>query len=162
MSVVATRHDELRGGTRETAAGALSRLWILAAVLGVVVVAAIAATKSGALATLPAKVILGITIPLLFGTSLAAIARDTPRGRQALAHLRAPVEEDPAEEDGLFRALESEQVQAWRHRRLASLGVAQETAVVLAADTRVSVHDLERLLRSGCPLGTALRILQPV
>jgi hypothetical protein len=32
---------------------------------------------------------------------------------------------------------------------------------MLAAEPAFSVHELERLLAAGCPLGTALRILRP-
>ena len=42
--------------------------------------------------------------------------------------------------------------------RLRRLGVPRELAATLAAERAFSVHDLERLLAAGCPLGTALRI----
>ena len=44
---------------------------------------------------------------------------------------------------------------------MVAAGVAEDTAAILAAHRMFSVHELERLLDAGCPLGTALRILWP-
>lgn len=141
----------------------------LAILLGGLVVAAIAAGKSGALPTLPASVAIGVTILLFFGASFAAIARHTPHRPLALGDHRRPtgpaLEKGVAaltEEDVVPETTEVEQVYRWRRTRLVSLGVAEVTTTILAADARFSVHELERLLTAGCPLGTALRILQPV
>jgi len=131
---------------------------ILTLVVGGVVLAAIAGVKSGAMPPLAAKVVLGVTIPIFFGAFLAAI----PRGRTAaLGAGWRPAEGHPAAGDDLQRGSEVERVYAWRNARLAALGVAGETAVILGAHPTFSVHELDRLLEAGCPLGTALRILWP-
>ena len=54
-----------------------------------------------------------------------------------------------------------QRVQGWRKARLTTLGVAEETAMILASHSSFSVHELDRLLKAGCQLGTALRILWP-
>jgi hypothetical protein len=52
---------------------------------------------------------------------------------------------------------------SYRRLRLVGLGVAHETADLLAADSTVSVHEMERLVgRLGCPVETAVRIVWPV
>jgi hypothetical protein len=131
---------------------------ILAILLGAVVLAAFTGLKSGAMPSLPAKVILGVTIPILFGTLLSSI----PRGREAALGVGwRSAEEVPAGEDDQQGGSEVERVHGWRNARLAALGVAEETAMILAAHRTFSVHELERLLEAGCPLGTALRILWP-
>ena len=131
---------------------------IVAILLGAVVLAAFTGLKSGAMPPLPAKVILGVTIPILYGTLLGAI----PRGREAaLGAGWRSAEGVPAAEDDLQGGSEVERVYGWRNVRLAALGVAEETAMILAAHRTFSVHELERLLEAGCPLGTALRILWP-
>jgi hypothetical protein len=140
---------------------------IVAAVAGAVVLSAIAGVKSGAMPPLAAKVVLGITIPIFFGAFFGAI----PRGRgpalgagwrPAQGRLRPPLTfVRPVAENGLQHGSEVERVYAWRSERLAALGVAGETAMILGAHPRFSVHELDRLLKAGCPLGTALRILWP-
>jgi hypothetical protein len=141
-----------------TAVRAKSPFAILALFLGAVVLIAIAGVKSGAMTPLAAKVTLGITIPILFASVLGAI----PRGRAAaLRPGWRPAEVASAAEDDLQRGSEAERVHRWRSARLAALGVAEETAVTLAAQPAFSVHDLDRLLEAGCPLRTAVRILWP-
>jgi hypothetical protein len=157
---MATGLDETREGARQAARATLWRA-ILAILLGVAVVAAIAANKSGALPALPAKVVLGVTLPLLYGTSLAVIGTHRPRRGVTVGDDRRPLEEGLAGQDDLRPAREVEQVYRWRRTRLASLGVADDAAMILAADGRFSVHELERLLTAGCLLDTALRILRP-
>jgi hypothetical protein len=46
----------------------------------------------------------------------------------------------------------------WRTQRLRALGYDLARAVVLACSA-VDVHELERLIVRGCPLGTAVRIV---
>ena len=131
---------------------------ILALLVGAVVLAAIAGVKSGVMPPLAAKVVLGVTIPIFFGAFLGAI----PRGRAAgLGAGWRPAEGPLAAGDDLQRGSEVERVYAWRNARLAALGVSEETAAILGAHPTFSVHELDRLLRAGCPLGTALRILSP-
>jgi hypothetical protein len=155
---VAIGQEEPRQAAADTAVRAWSLLWLVAVGFGVAVVAAIAATKSGSLPALPAKFALGLTIALLFATSLAAVGRD---GRVARTYPRAPADDAPEDEDDVRGSSEIERVYSWRQSRLAALGVTREAAMLLAADTRLDVHELERLLAAGCPLATALRILQP-
>lgn len=133
---------------------------ILAAFLGAVVLGTIAGLTSGAMPPLPAKVVLGVTIPLLFLTWLAAIPA-TSRIRAAAPRPGGrPLEASPSEDD-LERASEVDRVHGWRNARLLALGVAEDTAMMLAAHRTFSVHELERLVAAGCPLGTALRIVWP-
>lgn len=157
---MATGLDETREGARQAAR---VPLWcaIVAILLGVAVVGAIAANKSGALPALSAKVVLGVTLPLFYGMSLAAIGTDRPRRRVTVGEDRRALENGPAGQDDLRLAREVEQVYRWRRTRLDFLGVADDAAMVLAADGRFSVHELDRLLVAGCPLDTALRILRP-
>lgn len=142
----------------ETAIRTKSPFAIVAILIGSVVLAAFTGLKSGTMPPLPAKVILGVTIPILYGTLLGAI----PRGREAArgAGWRS-AEGVPAAEDDPQGGSDVERVYGWRNARLAALGVAEETAMILAAHRTFSVHELERLLEAGCPLGTALRILWP-
>ena len=130
----------------KTAVRTKSPFAILAILLGAIVLAAFTGLKSGAIPLLPAKIILGVTIPILFGTLLGAI----PRGRvAALGPGWRPAEAAPAAEDDLQRGSEVERVYGWRNARLAALGVAEETAMILAAHRTFSVHELDRLLQAG-------------
>lgn len=141
-----------------TVSRTMSPFAILAVLVGAVVLAAIAGAKSGAVSPLAATVVLGVTIPIFFGAFFGAI----PRGRAAaLGAGRRPAGGPPAAGDDVQRGSEVERVCAWRNARLAALGVAGETAVILGAHPTFSVHELDRLLKAGCPLGTALRILWP-
>ena len=49
----------------------------------------------------------------------------------------------------------------WRMRRMLSLGADSALAAEIA-DSDVDVHDIERLLKAGCPLELAWTITQPV
>jgi hypothetical protein len=49
----------------------------------------------------------------------------------------------------------------WRVRRLVSLG-ADEALAATIADSNVDVHDIERLMKAGCPLELAWTITRPV
>jgi len=49
---------------------------------------------------------------------------------------------------------------SWRTRRMVSLGADAELAAKIA-DSDVDVHDIERLLKAGCPLELAWTITQP-
>ena len=49
----------------------------------------------------------------------------------------------------------------WRTRRMVSLGADAEFAATIA-DSDADVHDIERLLKAGCPLDVAWSIVKPV
>jgi hypothetical protein len=50
---------------------------------------------------------------------------------------------------------------AWRTQRMLSLGADAELAANVA-NSHADVHDIERLLKAGCPLELAWAIAQPV
>ena len=143
----------------ETAIRTKSPFPIVATVLSAVVLVVFAGLKAGAVPPLPAKLVLGVTIPMVFVTFFAAI-RPTPRVREAgLGPGWRPAEEVRRTDD--LRDSEVERVRAWRSARLSALGIGDETTTVLAKNPAFSVHELERLVDAGCPLATALRILWP-
>jgi hypothetical protein len=123
--------------------------------------ATITGLKLDAVPDLPAKIILGVSIPVFFGAALAAIprARPAPSARPAVPRPddAAPV----ADDHDIQGPSENERVQAWRRTRLAALGVLEDVALVLAEEHSFGHNELKRLLAKGCPLGTALRILWP-
>lgn len=49
----------------------------------------------------------------------------------------------------------------WRTRRMVKLGADAELAATIAHSS-ADVHDIERLLKAGCPLELAWTITQPV
>ncbi|MGH7541651.1 MAG: hypothetical protein ACRELC_11690 [Gemmatimonadota bacterium] len=149
------RHSGMPGSAR----GGLSRLWIPTCLLAAAILAAIASVKAGALPVLGGKVLLGATIPLFFAMAFAAIRMDSQSGRK-VPSLEPPFDEELEVED-FQQAPEVERVYRWRGTRLSRLGLDEELTDILAAKPGFSVHELERLLGKGCPLGTALRILQP-
>lgn len=155
--------DQLPRRARDTSIGAVPLIKVLPVLFGAFVLVAIVVVKTGTLPATPVEVLLGLSIAAFFVTALAAIGRDASRDRTT-ASLSGSPSADVAlvEERDPPRASEVEQVERWRHTRLAALGVADATAMILAAQREFSVHELERLIASGCPLGTALRILDPV
>ena len=154
-------HQASRGQAPGSVAAGLSALWIIALLLAAIVLAAIATAKTGALPTTTAKALLSVTITLFFVVSFAAMRMDADVRRKVPSHpLR--VEDDVArDDDDAPPAPEPDQVYSWRSTRLMRLGVDRELRTILAAEPAFSIHELERLLAAGCPLGTALRILQP-
>jgi hypothetical protein len=106
---------------------------ILAALAGALVLAAVLGLRLDAVPPLPAEIVLGFSVPVLYVALIGTI-------RPAAAVL-------PRRED--------------RFSTLVRLGVAEHAALLLAADPSFSVQELRRLLALGCPLGTALRILWP-
>jgi hypothetical protein len=142
---------------------------ILATLAGALVLAAIMGLRLDAVPELPAKIILGVSLAVFYGAALGAI-RPPARPRPA-ARRPGPRPDDAtpaAETDDVQRPSEDvqppsedERVRAWRRTRLTALGVPEDVALVLAEDPSFSHHELKRLLEHGCPLGTALRILQP-
>jgi hypothetical protein len=49
----------------------------------------------------------------------------------------------------------------WRTQRMVSLGADVELAAKIAS-SEADVHDIERLLKAGCPLDLAWTIVRPV
>jgi hypothetical protein len=134
---------------------------ILATFAGALVLATIMALKLDAVPELPAKIILGVSIPVFFGAALVAIPRVRP-GPAARRAVPRPHDGAPAADDHDIQSpSEDERVQAWRRTRLAELGVPEDVALVLAEEPSFSYHELKRLLAEGCPLDTAVRILWP-
>jgi hypothetical protein len=143
------------------ASRSMQRWAILAAFSGALVLAAIMGLKVDAVPELPAKIILGVSIPVFFGAALAAVPRARP-GPAARRAVTRPDDGAPVADDHDIQGpSEDERVQAWRRTRLAALGVPEDVALVLAEERSFSHHELKRLLAEGCPLGTALRILWP-
>jgi hypothetical protein len=66
----------------------------------------------------------------------------------------------PRPETVLIRVPGSAEV-TWRTQRLVSLGADARLAAEIA-DSDADVHDIERLLKAGCPLETAWSIVKPV
>jgi uncharacterized integral membrane protein len=156
---MATR-EVSRERTRGDRTSGLSRLWILVILLAVVVMATTASVQSGALGHLAAWPLLAVTVALFFAMSFAAMRMDTPIPGAVPFHGGARVEDAPAG-DREAEPPEIDEVYAWRSMRLRRLGVPRELTANLAAEPAFSVHELERLLAAGCPLDTALRILDP-
>jgi hypothetical protein len=156
MATREASRQPMRGGVT----GGLSRLWILVALLAVVVMATTGSVQSGALGPSAARPLLALTIALLLAMTFAAMRMDTPIRREVPFHGRAPGEEDALARERDVAPPETDQVYDWRSMRLRRLGVPRELRADLAAEPAFSVHELERLLAAGCPLGTALRILQ--
>lgn len=148
------------GGMPGSVRGRLSWLWIPTLLAGAAILAAIASVKAGALSDLGGKLLLASTIPLFFGMAFAAIRMDSQTGHKVRS-LDLPVDGELTEDEDFHSAPEVERVYQWRSTRLSGLGLDPEQTGILAAEPRFSVHELERLLGAGCPLGTALRILQP-
>ena len=66
----------------------------------------------------------------------------------------------PRPETVLIRVPGSAEI-TWRTQRLVSLGAAPALAAEIA-DSDADVHDIERLLKAGCPLDLAWSIVRPV
>ena len=66
----------------------------------------------------------------------------------------------PRPETVLIRIPGSAEI-TWRTQRLVSLGADAALAAEIA-DSDADVHDIERLLKSGCPLELAWSIVRPV
>ena len=60
----------------------------------------------------------------------------------------------------IVRVLDGPEI-SWRTQRMMSLGADAELAANIA-NSSADVHDIERLLKAGCPLGLAWTITQPV
>jgi hypothetical protein len=150
-----------RQGYMKPANRSLQPWAILAALAGALVLLAITGLSLDAVPALPAKVVLGVSLPVFYGAMLGAITPQSPPG---LATRRpGPPSEDATRvaDDDLRQPSEAERLSAQRRTRLAALGVPEDVALVFAEDPSFSVHELNRLRADGCPLDTALRILWP-
>jgi hypothetical protein len=105
----------------------------VAALAGVLALAAVLALKLHAVPPVPAEIALGVSVPVLY---FALIGTIQP------ARACAPPRDD-------------------RFAVLTRLGVPEHAALLLAHDPAFSIDDLRRLLAMGCPVGTALRIVWP-
>jgi hypothetical protein len=117
------------------ASRSMQRWAILAALSGALVLAAIVGLKLDGVPELPAKIILGVSIPVFFGAALAAIPRARP-GSAARRAIRRP-DDGALVADGhdIQSPSEDERVQAWRRTRLAALGVPADVALVPQKNT---------------------------
>jgi hypothetical protein len=149
-----------RQRTRGESTGGLSWLWIVVLLLAVLVMATIGSVQSGVLGPVAARPLLGVAVVLFFVMSFAAVRMDTPIRTGVALHGRDRVE-DALARDPEAKPPEIDAVYGWRSMRLRHLGVPRELTANLAVEPAFSVHELERLLVAGCPLGTALRILHP-
>jgi hypothetical protein len=59
----------------------------------------------------------------------------------------------------IIRELGGDEIR-WRMQRMVSLGADAELAATIA-NSRADVHDIERLLKAGCPLDVAWTIFRP-
>jgi hypothetical protein len=123
---------------------------ILATLAGALVLLAIAGLSLDAVPELPAKIVLGVSLPVFYGAMLGAI---TPPSR--------PDDATRVADDDLRQPSQAERLSARRRTRIAALGVPEDVALVFAEDRSFSVQELNRLRAQGCPLDTALRILWP-
>jgi hypothetical protein len=153
-------HD--RQGFIQPAIRSVQPCAILATLAGALVLLAITALSLDAVPELPAKIVLGVSLPVLYGAMLGAI---TPPSRPAPAARRAGPPPDNATrvaDDDLRQPSEAERLSAQRRTRLTALGLPEDVALVFAEDPSFSLQDLNRLRAHGCPLDTAVRILWPV
>jgi hypothetical protein len=59
----------------------------------------------------------------------------------------------------IIRAPDGQEIR-WRTQRMLSLGADADLAATIA-NSRADVHDIERLLKAGCPLDIAWTITRP-
>jgi hypothetical protein len=134
---------------------------ILATLAAAPVLLAITGLSLDAVPELPAKIVLGVSLPVFYGAMLGAI---TPPSRPAPTARRPGPRPDDATrvaDDALPQPSEAERLSALRRTRLTAFGVPEDVALVFAEDPSFSVHELNRLRAHGCPLDTAVRILWP-
>lgn len=135
---------------------------ILATLAGALVLLAITTLSLDAGPELPAKIVLGVSLPVFYGAMLGAIRPQSSSGPAARHPGPRADAATPAADDDLRKPSEAERLSAGRRTRLAALGVPEDVALVFAEDPSFSVHELNRLRAQGCPLDTAVRILWPV
>jgi hypothetical protein len=134
---------------------------ILATLAGALVLLAITGLSLAAVPELPAKIVLGVSLPVFYGAMLGAIRPPSRPGPPARRAGPRPDDGTPLADDDWEQPSEVERVRAWRRTGLGALGVPEDVALALAEDPTFSLHELKRLLAEGCPLSTALRILWP-
>ena len=135
---------------------------VLATLAVALVLLAIMGLNLDVLPELPAKIIIGISLPVFYGTAIGAISSSSRRG--PAARHPGPRRDDAIRlaDDDLRQPSEAERLSARRRTRLVALGVPEDVALVLAEDPVFSVQELNRLRAQGCPLDVAVRILQPI
>lgn len=112
----------------ETAIRARSPHAIVAIVLGAAVFGAFAGLKTGAVPPLLAKVVVGVTVPILFATLLSAIPAASRADEAAPRSGWRPAAQASAEHE-----LERQSwtgVYEWRNARLVAAGVVEDTAAI--------------------------------
>jgi hypothetical protein len=150
-----------RQGYIKPAIRSLQPCAILATLAGALVLLAIMGLSLDAVPELPAKIVLGVSLPLFYGAMLAAITPPSPPGPAARRPGPRPDDATRGDDDDLPQPSEPERLSARRRTRLTALGVPEDVALVFAEDPSFSVGELSRLRAQGCPLDTALRILWP-
>lgn len=134
---------------------------MLATLAGVLVLGAITGLNLDAVPEFPAKIVLGVSLPVFYGAMLGAIRPPSPPAPAARCPGPRPDDATRVADDDLRRPSEAERLSARRRTRLSALGVPEDVALVFAEDPSFSIHELNRLRAQGCPLDTALRILWP-
>jgi hypothetical protein len=134
---------------------------ILATLAGALVLLAITGLSLDAVPELPAKIVLGVSLPVFYGAMLRAITPPSRPGPAARRPGPPPDDVTRVADDDLQQPSEAERLSAQRRTRLAALGVPEDVALVLGEDPSFSIHELNRLRAQGCPLDTAVRILWP-
>jgi hypothetical protein len=158
----ATPHngDDLEGLT-QPAIRSVRPCAVLATLAGALVLLALTGLNLDAAPELPAKIVLGVSLPVFYGAGLAAVT-PASRLRPVAGHPGAgPDDATPLADNDLRQPSEAERLSARRRTRLTELGVPEDVALVLAEDPSFSFHELSRLRAQGCPLDTAVRILWP-
>jgi hypothetical protein len=134
---------------------------ILATLAGALVLLAITGLSLAAVPELPAKIVLGVSLPVFYGAIFGAIRPPSPPGPAAHRPDLGPDDGTRVADDDLRQPSEAERLSARRRTRLVALGVPEDLALVFAEDPSFTIHELNRLRAQGCPLDTALRILWP-
>ena len=161
-SSAAPRNGHDREGFTQPAIRSVQPCAILATLAGALVLLAITALSLDAVPELPAKIVLGVSLPVLYGAMLGAITPPSLPGPAARRPGPRPHDATRVADDDLRQPSEAERLGARRRTRIAALGVPEDVALVFAEDPSFSVQELNRLRAQGCPLDTAVRILWPV
>jgi hypothetical protein len=135
---------------------------ILATLAGALILLAITALSLDAVPDLPAKIVLGVSLPVFYGAMLGAITPPSRPGPAARRPGQRPDDATRVADDDLRQPSDAERLSAQRRTRLAALGLPEDVALVFAEDPSFSLQELNRLRAHGCPLDTAVRILWPV
>jgi hypothetical protein len=150
-----------REGFKQPAIRLMQPCASLATLAGALVLVAITGLSLDAVPELPAKIVLGVSLPVFYGAMLRAITPPSRPGPGARRPGPRPDDATPVADEDLPQPCEAERLSARRRTRLTELGVPEDVALVLAEDPSFSIHELNRLRAQGCPLDTAVRILWP-